>query len=700
MSDYGITPNGVNVKKSELIQSEIHAELSAGWNVNTRNNPQSFLNVLVTDFADKLAELWMFGSGIYYSMYPSSAEGMNLDNAVQYAGITRKMSEKSYYPIHCKGIDGTVLPNGTRIASISNPVNYFSIVSSAPITREKFNEAAVKIQSVASSTVYTVAINGVSYSITSGEDAEELDILNALQAAITDILNFDVSVDEEKALLIIKALDIESTNSLALSSHLTTEYVVSIIQFASEQSGDIDQPDGTITQIVTSVSGLTEVFNAGGYLPGRDIETDTELRQSYLKKIFHMSSRMTDSISSILLNDVPGVDSVTVFENDTDYTTLTYTCGGSESGTYYFVSEALYYKFTMPTVSDGDKLVFNTGDKLLMLGEDVVSCDISTVAPVPELEMVEETDTLTYTCTGAESGKYCFHDGDDYYEFTMPSVSEGDELVFHTDTKKLMLDSTEISTSTTPSVKELVMESGLWPHSVECVVDGGDDSAIAKKILEAKAAGINTYGTSEVMTPDSLGNLVPIRFSRPDDIFIWFDCEITASLTEAMPANYVELIQAIIQEKMSEVDAGGFISPQKWLNDIFSTVSGIAYMEITMAAEESDTVSPMVYTCTGLESGACYLRYCDSYYVFNLNVAGGTAVVSGDTLTFNPADNGITMKLNGTTDVNIIVSSVHPAGTDLRAEFMTGYTLRNYQSTTRQRPRIKDHAMIGVTIVG
>ena len=633
MSDYGVTLNGVNIKKSETIQNEIHAALSSGWNVNTRNNPQSFLNVLVTDFADKLAELWMFGAGVYYSMYPSSAEGTNLDNAVQYAGITRQMSEKSYYPIHCKGLDGTTLPNGTRIASVSNPVNYFTIASPAPITRDKFNEAAVKIQSVASSTVYTVAINGVSYSITSGEGAEELDILNALQAAITDILNFDVSVDVEKALLIIKALDIESTNSLALSSHLTTEYVVSIIQFASEQSGDIDQPDGTITQIVTAVSGLTAVENLGGYLPGRDIETDVELRQSYLKKIFHMGSRMTDSIASVLLNDVYGVDSVTVFENDTDYTTLTYTCTGAESGDYYFLSDDIYYTFTMPTVAEGDTIVFNTADKSLTQGDNEIA--ISAIS------------------------------------MTEPG-----------------------------SGTSLSMVSGLWPHSIECVVDGGDESAIAKKILEAKAAGINTFGTTEVNTPDSLGNLVPIRFSRPDDIFLWFDCEITASVTEAMPANYVELIQAIVEDKMDDIDAGGFVSPQKWLNDIFQTVSGIAYMEITMASELTDTVSPMTITCDGAENGAYYLRYCGHYYVYHLNDSGGTAVVDGDTLTFNPADNGVTMKLNGTTDVTLAVMDVLPQGIDKRAEFMAGYTLKNYQATTRQRPRIKDHAMIGVTIVG
>lgn len=631
MPEYGVTLNGVNIKRSDTIQAEIHAALSAGWNVNTRNNPQSFLNVMITDFADKLAELWMFGSGIYYSMYPSSAEGTNLDNAVQYAGITRKMAEKSYYPIHCKGIDGTVLPEGTRLASISNPVNYFSIVQESTITREKFNAVAVKLQSVVASTSYTVVINGISYSVSSGADPDEDDILTALAAAITDTLNFTITADTENHLLLIEAIDPNSVNSLALSSHLTTEYVVTIIQFASEESGDIDQPDNTITQIATAVTGLNEVTNIGGYQPGRQIETDTELRQSYLRKIFHLGSRMADSVASVLLNDVTGVDSVSVFENDTDYTTLTYTCVGDETGDYFFVSDSIYYLFTMPT------------------------------------------------------------------------ISEGDQLVFSTETKKLTLGTTEISTAislTEPTGTSLDMVSGIWPHSIECVIDGGEDAAIAKTILEAKAAGINTFGEVEVQTADSLGNMVPIRFTRPTDVFVWFNCEITASTTEAMPSNYVSLIRAIIIEKMGEIDAGGFVSPQKWLQDIFSTVSGIAYMEINMATEASDTESPMTITCTGLENGAYYLRYCEDYYVYHLNDSGGTSVVDGDTLTFSPSNNGITLKLNGTTDVPLAVSDVQPVGTDMRSAYMAAYTLKNYQTTTRERPRIKDQAMIGVTIVG
>ena len=73
MPEYGITERGVNIKRLDTIMDEIHTGLSDGWGVNTRLNPKSKLNVLVTNFSDKVAELWELGKGIYDSMYPVSA---------------------------------------------------------------------------------------------------------------------------------------------------------------------------------------------------------------------------------------------------------------------------------------------------------------------------------------------------------------------------------------------------------------------------------------------------------------------------------------------------------------------------------------------------------------------------------------------------------------------------------------------------
>jgi len=317
MSKYGVTKTGVNIKRLDTIVEEIHDDLSAGWGVNTRLNPKSKLNVLVTDFGDKIAELWEFGKGIYDAMYPSSAEGINLDNAAQYGGSVRLLSAPSYYRILCTGIDGTYLPAGTIVASDTNPSVNLTLLSQRLITRASFSKVIIKATVPDVSGNLTIVLNGKSYSATVQKGATPDEAMAALAAAIDDD-DFSIDVDHEAALILVNAKDEASSNTLVLPETLTTESVSSVIVFATTEIGDIFLPNGAISKIVKSVAGLESVVNVGSYIAGRKTETDREFRISYIDRIFNRSSRMTGSIKSAIIDNVQGVRSVEVYENDTD----------------------------------------------------------------------------------------------------------------------------------------------------------------------------------------------------------------------------------------------------------------------------------------------------------------------------------------------------------------------------------------------
>ena len=313
MAKYGLTPQGPNIKRLDVILDEMHEGLSKKWGVNTKQNPESFMNHLLTNIADRIAELWEFGEDVYYSEYPSFAEGTSLDNAAQYGGSTRETAAKSYYPIHCTGTDGTTLAAGTIISSTTNPTTHLSITDDKYITRSAFNKAKIKIASLESDDVYTVAINGSVFSF-EPVSAVAVDILKGLASVIKEDA-FTVSVDEEEEYLLLEANDTTSTNVLVLSENLTTLTVTSIITFGTVETGDILIPNGVITNIVKAEAGLLEVVNLNGYIAGRDEETDTEFRQSYADKIFNRSTMMLESIRSAILNNVQGVQSVAPYEN-------------------------------------------------------------------------------------------------------------------------------------------------------------------------------------------------------------------------------------------------------------------------------------------------------------------------------------------------------------------------------------------------
>ncbi len=67
----------------------------------------------------------------------------------------------------------------------------------------------------------------------------------------------------------------------------------------------------------------------------------------------------------------------------------------------------------------------------------------------------------------------------------------------------------------------------MTPHSVECLVQGGIDAAIAAAIAATVAAGIVTIGTTTVNVTDSQGHVHAVKFSRPVAVTIWLDLAVT-----------------------------------------------------------------------------------------------------------------------------------------------------------------------------
>lgn len=317
MSDYGVTNNGFVRKRYDKIYSEVQDELKNETGVDVATNPKSYLNVFLSSFCDKIAQLWEVAEAVYLNHYPATAEGINLDYACQFGGVTRQDNSRTKYTVLCVGEDGSNIPTGTRIASNTNPKNYFTVYSDYKISRDNFNKVQIDLVSVLDATTYSVSLDDTTYAIVSGSSATKSAILSALEEEIKDD-SFNVSNDG-------KTLTIESKNArtnhvLVLSENLTTVTVSSLIVFQSEDYGEIALPAGAITEIVTTVSGFASCSNLDSPIYGRLRETDVEYRQSYLSKRNSRSSSMLESIGSAIIENVNGVDSCTVYENATSET--------------------------------------------------------------------------------------------------------------------------------------------------------------------------------------------------------------------------------------------------------------------------------------------------------------------------------------------------------------------------------------------
>lgn len=453
MGEYGVTDKGFSVKRLDEILEEIHADLSEKFKFNTRQDSQSFLNVLITTYGGQIAELWETAQASYYAKYPSTAEGVSLDNAVQYGGIRRSPNKYSYYTLHCTGDDGTIVRQGATVATNTAPQMKLSAVSEFEITREKFNRVSVRIAAPVIGEIYSISINGIQYSYTSQSD-DELEIIEGL-GKIVNPDGYMVTVNESNITLDISCEAVSRSGILVLSDNLTTASVTVLADFATVDYGKLIFPNGTVTVMITNISGFNEVENLIEPTYGRLQETDVELRHSYLSKSAIRSTRMIDSICSQLINNVPNVESATGYENDTD-----------------------------------------------------------------------DTD-----------------------------------------------------------------DEGRPPHSVEIIVDGGDEAKIAAIILDKKAAGIQTYGEIAVNVATEYGDSVPINFNRPEYVYVWMKVTLDADKSH-LPTNYANLTIDSIVSDSEKLQAGDNMLSQTFNDGIYSSVGGVTYIDIKCAATTNKEYIP------------------------------------------------------------------------------------------------------------
>jgi hypothetical protein len=88
---------------------------------------------------------------------------------------------------------------------------------------------------------------------------------------------------------------------------------------------------------------------------------------------------------------------------------------------------------------------------------------------------------------------------------------------------------------------------GLPPHSVEALVRGGEDQDIFDALLAHVAAGIQTFGNTDGTSEDDEGFDQPISFSRPDEIEIYVDVELTCD-ADLYPDDGDDLVKEALVE--------------------------------------------------------------------------------------------------------------------------------------------------------
>lgn len=318
MADDGVTEKGFIRKRLPEIRSDIMAAFGArlraqGITETPAYTPDSVLGILVDTFAERETALWEMASGLWGAMYPNTASGISLDNAVAYTGVTRRKAEAASGTVYFYGQTDTLIPFGTRVRN-GRTGAIWTTTEEKVLSESTVTDLTVTFEGKAQgNTEYGITLNGKPYSVTSPESPVRKILLEQLAAQI-DKQVFTVTVSES-------SLEITTLSEGDFSYSLTRLVVetAGIRVIVTTDSDDV-AAIGDINRAEGPLAGIDTVTNKSDTTAGRGKESDTALRQRYVNGVFRTGAATLPSLRPNVFNNVPGVVDCVVFENSTNQT--------------------------------------------------------------------------------------------------------------------------------------------------------------------------------------------------------------------------------------------------------------------------------------------------------------------------------------------------------------------------------------------
>lgn len=312
---YGLTSTGFIAKRQPTISDEIFSDLSDAFG-NIDQSPQSVFGQLTGIISTREATIWELIQDLFLNN-SLQAEGVALDNVVSFIGLQRLAATASLVTVAVYADYNTVIPVGF-VVSDPETNHQFTMASTQPITVDYSSliDCQIEIQNTLHlGSVYSISINSVAYSYTSLPTDTKITICTNLCSAINLGQTLMYATDNGDGSFRLTSVDFEHGYAISLGNYIDFNLISVPVVFASSVTGPTLVPALSVSIPVTSVSGVTAVLNLKEGTPGRNIETDDELRFRHQNNKIVQASGTIDSIRSRILQEIPYVNSVSSYEN-------------------------------------------------------------------------------------------------------------------------------------------------------------------------------------------------------------------------------------------------------------------------------------------------------------------------------------------------------------------------------------------------
>lgn len=361
----------------------------------------------------------------------------------------------------------------------------------------------------------------------------------------------------------IAARNSSSPYSLIVGTNLQIASTSSPIPFLAQNYGPIAAPANSLNIILTPIAGWNSLTNPQAGITGRNQETDAELRLRRAQSLRLLGAATVEAITSRLLQEVPGVTSVIIFENVTM--------------TQDPISVVFSTDFISGTAAQINLDANNIGTATYVSSHLQVMNDIASL-----LLARPEISAATVGGTGNR-------------ELTI-EMNQGEEVEIDFN----------LSGAGAPTYTE---SGGRPPKSFEAVVEGGSDADVALKIWQLKPAGIQTFGNTHVIITDSQGNSQAIDFTRATPVYLWADVLLTLNPQETFPINGQELVAEAILAYGNSLGIGIDVLIQR-VQAVCVSIPGVGSATVQLARTLDLTTTPS-YVSTDISIGQTEISVWD-----------------------------------------------------------------------------------------
>lgn len=315
---WGVTDKGFNRPLLPEIREEIIRQLRSRIGEEFSTDPSSLTGALIDVHAYMLAEQWEALEDAYMASYADTATGVNLDHVASLAGVMRRGDARSTAVITAYGDSGATLPLGAQIKN-SVSQNVWEVVESIDIDIDAVNHVELLLTSVTESGVYSLDIDGQTYSYTAQEDDTEVEVYQGIMGQT----GLEYSIEPESAGRFLLSLHALYPNTISVATGLGTwttlrigrSGIAATLEYISDTA-----TQGALSILVEDHTGIDSVTNYANGTLGGAVETDAEFHKRFLIQLPSRSGSMIESINAALYGRIPGIETTRIYQNDKPYT--------------------------------------------------------------------------------------------------------------------------------------------------------------------------------------------------------------------------------------------------------------------------------------------------------------------------------------------------------------------------------------------